>query len=136
MKAVNKGLALQSDVHWRGRGQVDWKKGEVSRKLNSLEGLKQEQDLGVDLGISLWPRVRVWGELLLERFQEADKSRPLGKGAGVFRTAGLVGGQQAVADGLYIEHGLGVLLVEHHRVFAYFVGFAHKAILFGLGLKQ
>ena len=36
MKAVNKGLALQSDVHWRGRGQVDWKKGEVSRKLNSF----------------------------------------------------------------------------------------------------
>ena len=50
------------------------------------------------------------GKLLLERFQEADKSRPLGKGAGVFRTAGLVGGQQAVADGLYIEHGLGFCL--------------------------
>ena len=30
------------------------------------------------------------GELLLERFQEADKGRPLGKSAGVFRTAGLV----------------------------------------------
>ena len=69
MKAVNKGLALQSDVHWRGRGQVDWKKGEVSRKLNSLEGLKQEQDLGVDPGISLWPRMRVWGNCCLSAFR-------------------------------------------------------------------
>ena len=69
MKAVNKGLALQSDVHWRGRGQVDWKKGEVSRKLNSLEGLKQEQDLGVDSGISLWPRMRGLGNCCLSAFR-------------------------------------------------------------------
>ena len=74
MKAVNKGLALQSDVHWRGRGQVDWKKGEVSRKLNSLEGLKQEQDLGVDPGISLWPRMRVWGNCCLSAFRRRTRA--------------------------------------------------------------
>ena len=46
------------------------------------------------------------------------------------------GGLMITDSAGYTEHGLGVLLVEHHHVFAYFVGFAHKAILFGLGLNN
>ena len=128
------GVAVRCSLAGQGSGGLE--EGGSVEETEFFGGLEAGTGFGRGSGHLVVATGEGLGELLLERFQEADKSRPLGKGAGVLRTAGLVGGQQAVADGLYTEHGLGVLLVEHHRVFAYFVGFAHKAILFGLGLNN
>ena len=49
-----------------------------------------------------------------------------GTGLGGNLVCHVLGGEDAVADGLHTVHGLGVLLVEHHRAFLHFVCFWHR----------
>ena len=58
-----------------------------------------------------------------------------GTGLGCDLVCHVVGGQQSVAEWLNTVHGLGVILVEHHRVFDYFVRFRHRELpIAGMGL--
>ena len=73
-----------------GQGSGGLEEGGSVEETEFFGGLEAGTGLGRGSGHLVVATDEGLGELLLERFQEADKGRPLGKGAGVFRTAGLV----------------------------------------------
>ena len=82
------GVAVRCSLAGQGSGGLE--EGGSVEETEFFGGLEAGTGLGRGFGHLVVATDEGLGELLLERFQDADKGRPLGKGAGVFRTAGLV----------------------------------------------
>ena len=61
------GVAVRCSLAGQGSGGLE--EGGSVEETEFFGGLKQGQDLGVDPGISLWPRMRVWGNCCLSAFR-------------------------------------------------------------------